>query len=341
MAATPTDTVKRKAIRANLRDPYKRAPNKAQYWPQASTGAREQLDELRSWLLTHSSDLPSEIENEKGQTSSRTTYEIPEALVRKAEHDKAKGQAAIFQMGTRTFTVSEQDDFNTGDVVSKYERHGRFHLERSGCNAPYDAVLNDIVKSEKCADRREYLRAHPTSREVRALVLDKRGARYAKYAEAQATRLRWRGMEEWDAVGKASEKLEEGLARTPSDSNAKPLPSIDSLQAQFEAIDGVLYRKRLNRPVTGRKVKIDGELYAPSRVAFAVMYGQDPGSLMVRDGVATKYRGASGFVSSRSDGQFDAEVKLEGTTTNIGEYATKRQAEEACSIYLQTLERWG
>ena len=133
MAATPTDTVKRKAIRANLRDPYKRAPNKAQYWPQSSTKPREQLDDLRSWLLTHSSDLPSEIENEKGQTSSRTTYEIPEALVRKAEHDKAKGQAAIFQMGTRTFTVAEQDDFNTEDVVSKYERHGRFHLERSGC----------------------------------------------------------------------------------------------------------------------------------------------------------------------------------------------------------------
>jgi hypothetical protein len=94
--------------------------------------------------------------------------------------------------------------------------------------------------------------------------------------------------------------------------------------------------------VTGRQVKIDGVKFVTSRVAFAVMYGQDPGSLMVRDGVATKYRGAEGVAYLRGDGQYDARVKFGATDgVTVGEYATERQAEEACSIYLQTLERWG
>lgn len=311
LSATPTDTVKRKAIQANLRDPYKRAPNKAQHWPQASTYVREQLDDMRSWILTNSTDLPCELEDEQGRIKEGRTY--------------FEQTDDTLEAGDLEWTGDELD-------VSKYEAHGRFHVLKQGYAEPLLSI----------AQRKPEHRADPTGYAGRAYAMRIRGARYQKHAEAQATRLRWRGMEEWDAVGKASEKLEEGLARTPSDSNAKPLPSIESLQAQFEAIDGVLYHKRLNRPVTGRKVKINGELYAPSRVAFAVMYGQDPGSLMVRDGRATKYRGAEGSVTPRADGNYDAQIAYDSNDRlTVGEYATKRQAEEACSIYLQTLERWG
>ncbi len=315
LSATPTDTVKRKAIRANLSDPYKRAPNKAQHWPQASTYVREQLDEMRSWILTHSSELPCELETEKGQLAQGRSYnEIPDAWVQESD-----------ESGTDS---SDDHDWSV-EPFSTYELHGLTNMARFNCYEPFDSVCAKVD------------RLYPSDLATRTAASAILADRFRKYEEARAERVRWRGMEEWDAVGKASEKLEEGLARTPSDSNAAPLPPIDSLQAQFEAIDGVLYRKRLNRPVTGRQVKIDGVKFVTSRVAFAVMYGQDPGSLMVRDGVATKYRGAEGFVTARADGNFDAEVKLSGTTTNIGEYATNRQAEEACSIYLQTLERWG
>ena len=316
MAATPTDTVKRKAIRANLRDPYKRAPNKAQYWPQASTYVRDQLDEMRSWILTNSSELPCELETEKGQLAQGRSYnEIPDAWVQESDESG---------------TDSTDDHDWSVEPFSTYELHGLTNMARFNCYEPFDSVC---VKVD---------RLYPSDLQTRTAASALLASRFRKYEEARAERVRWRGMEEWDAVGKASEKLEEGLARTPSDSNAKPLPPIDSLQAQFEAIDGVLIRKRLNRPVTGRKVKIDGELYTPSRVAFAVMYGQDPGSLMVRDGVATKYRGADGTAYLRSDGQYDALVKFGASdVVTVGEYATERQAEEACSIYLQTLERWG
>ena len=310
LSATPTDHVKRKVIQANLRDPYKRAPNKAQYWPKASTYVREQLDEMRSWIITYSSELPCELEDEQGRIKEGRTY---------------------FEQTDDTLEAGDLEWTGDDLDVSKYEAHGRFHVLKQGYAEPLLSI----------AQRNPEHRADPTGAAGRAYAMRVRGERYKKHAEAQATRLRWRGMEEWDAVGKASEKLEEGLARTPSDSNAAPLPPIDSLQAQFEAVDGVLYRKRLNRPVTHRQVKIAGKFFLTSRVAFAVMYGQDPGPLMVRDGVATQYRNASGFVSSRADGQHDARVELTGETITVGEYATKRQAEEACSIYLRTLERWG
>ena len=314
--STPTDTVKRKAIRANLSDPYKRAPNKAQYWPQASTYVRDQLDEMRSWILTNSSELPCELETEKGQLAQGRSYnEIPDAWVQESDESG---------------TDSTDDHDWSVEPFSTYELHGLTNMARFNCYEPFDAVCAKVD------------RLYPSDLQTRTAASALLASRFRKYEEARAERVRWRGMEEWDAVGKASEKLEEGLARTPSDSNAKPLPSIDSLQAQFAAIDGVLYRKRLNRPVTGERVKIAGDKYYTSRVAFAVTYAQDPGSLMVRDGVATKYRGADGTAYLRSDGQYDAMVKFGASdVVTVGEYATKRQAEEACSIYLQTLERWG
>ena len=97
-------------------------------------------------------------------------------------------------------------------------------------------------------------------------------------------------------------------------------------------------RTKLDRPVTGKQVKIDGVKFVSSRIVFALTTGQDPGALMVIDGDATSYRNASGFVTARIDGYFDAEVKLAGTTVNIGEYKSEAQAQEACRLYLKSLD---
>ena len=304
MAATPEDTVKRKAREKALRDPYKRAPNKAMYWPKPSTYVQQRLDESRSWLLTHSGELPSELEDDQGRIKDGRTY---------------------FEQSEPSDDVADWD--GEGSEVSKYESHGRFHVLKQGYAEPLLSI----------AQRKPEYRADPTGREARAYSMDVRGKRYQKHAEAQATRLRWRGMEEWDAVGKADDKLREGLARKSSDSNAKPLPSLDRLRETYHVEAGELVNTRLGR-VAKNRVRIDGEYYLPSRIVFALTTGQDPGSLMVIDGDATSYRNAKGTVIARVDGNFDAEVMLGGKVVNIGEYKSEAQAQEACRLYLKSLD---
>ena len=300
MAATPVDTVKRKAREKALRDPYKRAPNKAMYWPKPSPYVQQRLDETRSWLLTHSSELPCELENEKGQLSQGRQY---------------------FEASQPDIEVGFEDD---GDKVSKYEAHGRFHMERNGCNEPLLAIATRIDPSA------------PTERAAMLAALAVRGERYRKHAEAQATRLRWRGMEEWDAVEKADEKLREGVARKSSDSNAKPLPSLERLRQTYHVEAGELVNTRLSR-VAKNRVRIDGEYYLPSRIVFALTTGQDPGSLMVIDGQATSYRGR-GFAYARDDGMYDARFWIGTDSVTIGEYKSEAQAQEACRLYLKSLD---
>jgi hypothetical protein len=303
MAATPEDKVKRKAREKALRDPYKRAPNKAMYWPKPSPYVQQRLDETRSWLLTHSTELPCELENEKGQLSQGRQY---------------------FEASQPDIEVGFEDD---GDNVSKYEAHGRFHVERNGYNESLLAVSSRINPSA------------PTELPAYLAGLAVRGERYRKYAEAQAARLRWRGMEEWDAVGKADDKLREGVARKSSDSNAKPLPSLESLREQFHVEAGVLMRTRLDRPVTGARVKVGQAKYYTARIVFALTTGQDPGSLMVIDGDATSYRNAKGTAYAREDGMFDAMVKFgANVVVTIGEYKSEAQAQEACRLYLKSLD---
>jgi hypothetical protein len=305
MAATPEDTVKRKAREKALRDPYKRAPNKAMYWPRPSTYVQQRLDETRSWLLTHSSELPSELEDDQGRIKDGRTY---------------------FEQSEPSDDVADWD--GEGSEVSKYESHGRFHVLKQGYAEPLLSI----------ALRKPEFKDNPTGREARAYSMDVRGKRYQKHAEAQATRLRWRGMEEWDAVEKADEKLREGVARKSSDSNAKPLPCLESLREQFHVEDGVLMRTKLDRPVTGKQVEINKTKYVTSRIVFALTTGQDPGSLMVIDGDATSYRNVKGYASAREDGYFDARVELGGTTVTIGEYKSEAQAQEACRLYLKSLD---
>jgi len=304
MAATPEDTVKRTAREKALRDPYKRAPNKAMYWPRPSTYVQQRLDETRSWLLTHSTELPNELEDDQGRIKDGRTY---------------------FEQSEPSDDVADWD--GEGSEVSKYESHGRFHVLKQGYAEPLLSI----------AQRKPEHRADPTGRAARAYSMDVRGKRYQKHAEAQATRLRWRGMEEWDAVDKADDKLREGIARKSSDSNAVPLPSLESLREQFHVEDGVLMRTRLDRPVTGKQVEINKTKYVTARVVFALTTGQDPGSLMVIDGQATAYRGR-GFAYARDDGMYDARFWIGTDSVTIGEYKSEAQAQEACRLYLKSLD---
>jgi hypothetical protein len=306
MAATPVDTVKRKAREKALRDPYKRAPNKAMYWPKPSPYVQQRLDETRSWLLTHSSELPSELEDDQGRIKDGRTY---------------------FEQSEPSDDVADWD--GEGLEVSKYEAHGRFHVLKQGYAEPLLSI----------ALRKPEYRSNPTGYEARAYSMGVRGERYRKHAEAQAARLRWRGMEEFDAIEKADEKLREGVARKSSDSNAKPLPSLERLRQTYHVEAGELVNTRLSRTVTNKQVRIDGQWFVSSRIVFALTTGQDPGSLMVIDGDATSFRNAKGTVSPRTDGMFDAQVAFGGhDRVTIGEYKSEAQAQEACRLYLKSLD---
>ena len=311
MAATPVDTVKRAEVRSWMRDPYKRAPNKAQYWPVPNTKARAELDYSRSWLLTHSSDLPCELEDEQGRIKEGRTY--------------------FEESGKQFDEAVESDDMgNDDDNVSKYEAHGRFHQLKLGHNETRLSI----------AQGRPEFRSNPTGREATRYAADVRARRWAKYDEARQARLKWRGMEEFDAVGKASDKIDEGVKRRSVEVNAKPLPDMGRLCDLFHIEEGNVINTRLGREI-GKRVMIDGQNYLTTRIAYALTTGSDPAAKMVRDGIATQYRDAKGIITLRPDGKVDARVTLNKEVVTIGEYKTKAQAQEACRLYLRTLERWG
>lgn len=320
MAATPEDKRIKSEVKSWLKDPHKRAPNKAQYWPESSAWAHEQLMDALLWMSTHRSELPREIENEDGTingsvTFHETTMEYYDDLI-----------------------DDNSEDFDGSGDWSKYEEHGMYHMERSGAYATLTTVTNELIASTKDLKLREWRRANPTSRHTREAALELRGKRYQSHAERQAKRLQWRGMEEYDAVAKADEKLREGLKRKPTTSGAKPLPNIDNLRVTFGVCDGVLVRRSLGRPVVGKKVKVLGQVYATDRIAYAVEHGSDPADKIVRNGVATNYRKAEGHVRQNDSLRWESLVYIDREAITVGTYRSERQAKEACRLYLASLD---
>jgi hypothetical protein len=348
MAATPVDTVKRKEIKGWMKDPYRRAPNKAQYWPQPNRKPRQNLDELRHWLLAMSHELDSELEDEEGRVKQgRTYFELNEAALRDPYKDIAAQRGGSEE--TRTFSVANTGwDVDQSDTLSKYEQHGLNHVQRSGCYQSLEGVAQSIAATDP--EYKELLGSEgPYSEATRYEALAKRGDAYRKHKETQDKRLRWQGMEEYDAVEKANEKLREGLDRTPANSNAKPLPCIGRLHELFELRDGVLVRLTGGRgfsaggSVTSKHVRVDGEKHATARVAYALATGEDPSDRLVRDGNASHYRKAEGNVIPRITAdedvfRWEAQVNLGRTTITVGQYRSEHQAEEACRLYLKSLD---
>jgi len=300
--ATPTCKRTRKQVQAWMRDPYRRAPNKAQYWPTSSTRETEELEAAMDWLNAYGHELEHEIENEEGKMShGRSYFET----------------TAGYDVALDTYSCE-------ADSASTYERHGIYHTERLGENEPLLAVGMSIDK------------ANPTSHTTRVAALAVRGARFAANHAQRRARLKWRGMEEWDAVAKADDHLRAGRKRTKVKANALPL-DVDDLRERFDVIDGQLVNRRLGRVIDGRKVYVKGKSLQTSRVRYAVEHGNDPGQRVVSNGVASDYRAARGSATAREDGKWDARVQLGTGVLTIGEYKSETQATEAASIFLRSL----
>lgn len=209
---------------------------------------------------------------------------------------------------------------------STFERMGQYYVGGMTCYRPID--MAEASKSHS-----DYFR-----------LLAKRGKSFWIYQKRRQLSLRWRGMEEYDAVEKANEKLREGLARSKDSSNAKPLPDIGRLHELFRVEGSNLVRRAGGRgykagdTVTARDVRVDGVKHKTSRVAYALGTGEDPADRMVRNGTASHYRKAEGWASQRGDGNWDARIQLGKDDITVGEYHTEEQAKEACRLYLKSLD---
>lgn len=151
-------------------------------------------------------------------------------------------------------------------------------------------------------------------------------------------------MEEWDAVAKADERLAQGLKRKAITSNAKPLPELSRLRELYDVRDGQLVHKRLNRVVTGRRVNVDGQLYVPSRIAFAIETGKDPADKVVVGGVATNLSRATGGADYvgvvGGEDKWRSRVEVGGESITVGRYDSEDTALKAAQLYIKSLD-WG
>lgn len=287
-------------VKARLKDPYQRCKRVNASVPKASQWVTDQLDDAQIWLQSNRDELMPEIEREDGRLNSA-----------RREYSEASN-------GT---DLADLDNSNP----SGYELAGQLYVGERACYAPLEAVSADLG---------EYWDG---SSGVRLRALQARGGRLRRYHLQRSLRLRWRGMEEWEAVAKADAKLAEGLKRTKVKSGAKPLPPIARLHELFAVRGSDMINRRLERVVTSKQVKIDGSYYLTSRIAYAIASGSDPADQIVRDGEATSYRDAKGFVSEREGPLWDARVKIGAKDITIGEYRSEEQALEAVKIYLRAL----
>ena len=283
------------------------------------TVAPDEVQEALTWLNMHQSELPSEIENDAGQTGNR---------------------------GSIAISADVNDTYTLTDDATKYEEHGLYYVAECHCYVSLESILTDRSDPEI---RERYLACGMTD-DLYTYAMAVRGARYAARLDDQRRRARWQGMEEWDAVAKADEHLREGAKLSPAAENANALPSLERLEQLFTVANGELVWAvagrgiTKGRVITSRRVRVDGKLYVPKRIIYKLTHGTDPKSAVVTDELKLReYHSVSGasVERDRSDigNKFDARVKLNGKSITVGTYSSEEQANEACSIFLRSLER--
>ena len=310
LSVTPEDTVKRREIQRNLKDPYKRAPNKAQYWPKPSHTVRRELDYAIAWLSAHQSEIPAEIERENGDRGSRR------------------------ETNGHIETDKQDTEFQDDVVFSKYERHGMFNTEHAGCMqrlGTFAAGCSEDVRSMVGA-------YGPYSPVTMQYLLRLRGEAYARYRAKQSKRLRWRGMEGAQAGENMTKLLDKLGGRKRTASNAKPLPAnLNELLAYDEETDTLTWKVtrsgpvREGAPLKGKDVvTIEGARHKRHRVVYALQHG-DPKDLNVHaDGTATAERKQfAGSIVLRSDGNYDVQAYIGDQQHMVLEASTEQDAEFA------------
>ena len=318
---------------------------------------KDEIDEQIMWLQQHSNELPGELYDRDGLPRFAKA-EFPSS----ATTNYSDGGGADWS----GFENMRKDDSETADAVLT-DTTGMYYTVELQYNRSIGSAANEIGKSIKDADQRAAYKAlGPTIPAIRSLVKLKRGKLYTEHAERQAKRLRWLGMEEYDAVAKADNHLRSGARLDKAASNAAPLPPLERLCAllSYDSETGVFTRLvKAGRAKAGDVVspdkqgqmRIDGQLYLASRVAVLIHTGEDPDNktVSVLNGDKRDIRWSNLEVQAhamkatstsirrkRVDGvdRFASVVKLNGKAVTIGVYKTPAQAGAARHLFKRSLE---
>ena len=324
-----------------LKDPYRRAPNKAQYWPKPSQYVHNQLEDAKVWLSVHRSELPPEIENENGRLNGNCRLEV-------TGFDDMVADAAI------------ADSSREDDTV------GLFYVGGHSCYFTLEATASAVAG--QCPEFDDAVGARGVHDEhIRTALLQVRGEKFKQYREAQAKRFRWRGMQEYRAIGRADELLAQGVTLKKANSGAIECPSQERLNELLNydydtgELTWAVARGRCKAGAVACSIdrskvrtRIDGKLFCSARLVWKLVTGEDAGDSTIDfvNGDATDLRWDNlsiqhAATSSEGDamereraiigGKYDAQCMTSKGKLTIGTFDTEREAVEARRIFVKAM----
>ena len=204
---------------------------------------RDQLEDMQMWLQQHSNELPGELYDRDGLPRFAKA-ERPMSWNTAQDTGKHSSENSNGFIENADLRSGKGNDSSLADEVLQ-DTTGMYYTVELQYNRTIGSVANEIGKSIKDDEQRAAYKAlGSTIPAVRSLVKLKRGKLYAEHAERQAKRLRWLGMEEYDAVAKADNHLRSGAKLDKAASNAQPLPPLERLCAllSYDSETGVFTR---------------------------------------------------------------------------------------------------
>jgi hypothetical protein len=343
MAATPVD---RKERRRMMKDPS--IPARNMFYRKANTRGKEQVQDCIDWLNLNAHELPSELENENGESS---------------------GHTVMVNVGTVEDRIA---DSAVADASREDDRVGLYFREGIDALKPRMTTYSTLT-NKKAADqelRSLLLAAGFGTAAVQNLLAAVKAESFERYSEKRAKALRWRGMQEYNGVTRAIEEEAKGLELKPAKSGAKPMPPQERLNEllSYDSETGSLVWKVSRGRVRAGSVayrvdkglprtRVDGTDYYTARIIWAMVDG-DPlnNTVVCRDKDAlnlqwsnlklettansTTSEGAAVRERSMMDDKYRAQIMIGGKRLIvIGDFDTEEEAIAAKILFINTCKR--